>query len=116
MQDDKFSLFDLRVVVDKVADACGCDVELGAAFTLSGCKLKVESPTGFCIYALQSTIPLLPAKQRENHPADWMESDSHVVCPGESCGVRMKIERTGKTEFSHDDVSQVKWCDVKADK
>jgi uncharacterized repeat protein (TIGR04076 family) len=37
----------------------------------------------FCLYALQSTIP--PTKQLINHPADWMETDSRVICPGPAC-------------------------------
>ena len=36
----------------------------------------------FCLYALSAAIPLMPAKQRRNHPADWMETDARE-CRGD---------------------------------
>ena len=60
---------------------------------------------GFCLYALQSTMPLLPAKQRATHVNDWMSTDARIVCPDPLCGVVMRIERTGVRRLRHQDVS-----------
>jgi uncharacterized repeat protein (TIGR04076 family) len=84
----------------------------GDHFSVSGCKLTVGTLSGFCLYAIQAAMPLIPAKQRQNHPADWMESDALVACPGPACGLVMRIDRTGRTTFRHDDVSELKWGDM----
>ena len=65
----------------------------------------MPSNKDFCLYALQSTIPLIPAKQRQGARADWMETDVHVTCPDPACGLIMKIERNGRKVWNHDDVS-----------
>ncbi len=61
----------------------------------------------FCLYALQSAIPLLPAKQRLLHPADWMETDARVVCPDPECKLVMRIDRDALRVLNHDDVSAI---------
>jgi hypothetical protein len=61
----------------------------------------------FCLYALQATLPLLPAKQRQGHPADWMETDARVTCPDPACRVIMRIDRVGRRVLRHGDVSAV---------
>ena len=64
---------------------------------------KISLPDGadFCLYALQSTIPLLPTKQRRNHPADWMETDARVACPDPACRLIMRIDRAGRVPNQH---------------
>jgi uncharacterized repeat protein (TIGR04076 family) len=62
---------------------------------------------GFCLYALQSTIPLLPAKQRALQANDWMNTDTHVICPDPLCGTLMRIDRTVQRVVRHADVSAV---------
>jgi uncharacterized repeat protein (TIGR04076 family) len=54
-------------------------------------------------------LPLLPAKQRASHPADWMSTDDLVHCPDPHCGLIMHISRTGKRTLRHDDVSGFPW-------
>ena len=51
----------------------------------------------------------LPAKQRICHPADWMETDSRVVCPDPACKLIMRIDRMEKRVVNHDDVSPNAW-------
>ena len=55
----------------------------------------------FSMYALSALLPLLPAKQRELDPNDWMLSDTEIACPDPNCGARFRITRTGRREFSH---------------
>ncbi len=105
MAGDEFELYDLTVSVESIEGDCTCDMRVGDSFHLSSGKLSLPEGRSFCLYALQSAIPLLPAKQRANHPADWMETDARVVCPDPACRLTMKIERTGKRRLSHDEVS-----------
>jgi uncharacterized repeat protein (TIGR04076 family) len=109
LRDDQFELYDLTVVVEKIEGNCTCNMIIGDEFYLKGGKLSMPEDSDFCLYALQSTIPLLPTKQRKNDPADWMETDAPVVCPDPKCKLVMRIERDGLRILNHEDVSPVKW-------
>jgi uncharacterized repeat protein (TIGR04076 family) len=104
---DAFELFDLRVRIEEIRGHCTCNHQVGDAFELKSGKLEFPPGQSFCLYALQATIPLLPAKQRAAHPNDWMSTDALVVCPDPLCGVVMRIERTGRRILRHGDVSAV---------
>jgi uncharacterized repeat protein (TIGR04076 family) len=104
---DEFELYDLRISIEAINGACTCDHAIGDAFELKGGKLHLPPGQSFCLYALQSAIPLLPAKQRPTHPNDWMSTDARVVCPDPLCGVILLIERAAKRTFKHSDVSAV---------
>ncbi|MDQ2999412.1 MAG: TIGR04076 family protein [Chloroflexota bacterium] len=107
--DDEFELYDLAVVVEAIAGNCTCTMQVGDCFFLRGGKIALPEGRDFCLYALQSAIPLLPAKQRKNHPADWMETDARVACPDPACRLIMRIDRVGKRRLRHDDVSPIPW-------
>jgi hypothetical protein len=82
------------------------------AFTLYDLRVEVVDSTGemVCdhrIYPLAALIPLLPAKQRETHPNDWMTTDTDIACPDPLCGAIFRITRTGRTTFRHGDVTRV---------
>ncbi|MBV9326790.1 MAG: TIGR04076 family protein [Chloroflexi bacterium] len=105
---DTFQLFDLRIVVEAIRGTCTCGHQVGDSFELQGGQLSLPGPNrSFCMYALQSALPLLPAKQRPLQPADWMQTDTRVVCPDPLCGVVMRIDRTTPRELHHGDVSAV---------
>jgi uncharacterized repeat protein (TIGR04076 family) len=108
LRDDQFELYDLTVVVEKIDGNCTCNMAVGDTFYLKGGKLSLPKGKDFCLYALQSTIPLLPTKQRKNHPADWMETDARVICPDPECKLVMRIDRGEQRVLNHDDVSPVK--------
>ena len=82
-------------------------MRVGDAVRLRGGKLSMPDGADFCLYALQAAIPLLPAKQRAGHPADWMETDARVTCPDPACRLIMRIDRVGRRVLRHDDVSAV---------
>jgi len=103
-----FNLYDLEIVVEKIEGNCTCNMSIGDRFFLKGGKLSFPDGQDFCLFALQATLPLLPAKQRKNHPADWMESDAWVCCPDPACQLVMRIDRIGERELRHDDVSAVR--------
>lgn len=114
LRDDQFELYDLVVVVEAIEGHCTCTMAVGDCFYLKGGKLSLPNGADFCLYAMQAVIPLLPAKQRLNHPADWMETDSRAVCPDPACRLIMRIDRTSRRALNHDDVSPIAWDEVKA--
>ncbi len=109
LRPDQFELYDLTVVVEAINGLCTCSMTVGDRFYLRGGKLSLPEGESFCLYALQSAIPLLPAKQRKNHPADWMETDARVTCPDPACGLIMRIDRDSLRVLNHDDVSPISW-------
>lgn len=116
LRPDQFELYDLKIMVEKIDGHCTCEMTVGDCFYLKGGKLSLPDGKNFCLYALQSTIPLLPAKQRLNHPADWMETDARVICPDPACGLVMRIDRIEKRVLNHDDVSPINWEKIAANK
>ncbi len=106
---DEFQLYDLQVSVEAIEGHCTCKMTVGDAFYLRGGKLSLPAGADFCLYALQAAIPLLPAKQRHNHPADWMETDSRVTCPDPACRLILRIDRVATRTLKHDDVSPIPW-------
>lgn len=114
LRDDQFELYDLNVVVEKIDGNCTCEMSIGDSFQLKGGKLSMPADKNFCLYALQSTLPLLPAKQRKNNPADWMETDSRVICPDPECKLVMRIDREAPRVLNHDDVSPINWEELKS--
>ena len=111
LREDQFELYDLAISVESIAGNCTCNMTVGDTFFLKGGKLSMPDGKDFCLYAMQSTIPLLPAKQRKNHAADWMETDARVVCPDPACKLVMRIDRGPQRVLNHDDVSPVKMPD-----
>ncbi len=108
-QSDIFEIYDLAVVVEAIEGHCTCAMQVGERFYLRGGKLSLPEGQSFCLYALQAAIPLLPAKQRRNHPADWIETDARVTCPDPACRLIMRVDRVGQRVLRHDDVSPIAW-------
>lgn len=104
---DEFTLYDLRVEVVEGDAPMVCDHKPGDYFELSGENLSLPAGQTFPIYPLAALIPLLPAKQRETHPHDWMTTDMEVACPDPLCGARFRITRTGTSTFRHSEVTRV---------
>ena len=103
-----FHLFDLRVVVEQAEGLpMVCNHKVGDTFDLRGENLSLPAGQTFPIYSLAALLPLLPAKQRETHPFDWMTTDALVACPDPNCGGRFRIVRTGTSVFDHGDVTAV---------
>lgn len=104
---DEFTLYDLRVEVVGSSGEMVCNHKVGDYFELSGENLKLPPDQTFPIYPLAALLPLLPAKQRETHPNDWMTTDTDIACPDPHCGALFRIIRTAKRTFRHDDVTVV---------
>jgi uncharacterized repeat protein (TIGR04076 family) len=90
-------LFDLRVTVESIEGRSVCGLAVGDWFELvNSSELRLPDGKHFCIFALQSVLPLLPAKQRQLPESDWLERDSLVCCPDPEERVIMRIERIGR--------------------
>ena len=104
---DEFTLWDLRVDVIAGDKEMVCKHEVGDYFELSGENLSFPSGQTFPLYPLAALLPLLPAKQRDTHPHDWMTTDTDIACPDPHCGGVFRITRTGRRTFRHGDVTKV---------
>jgi uncharacterized repeat protein (TIGR04076 family) len=91
------TLYDLRVTVERIEGRSVCGLEVGDYFELTeSSRVRIPDGRHFCVFALQSVLPLLPAKQRKLPDEDWLEQDSLVCCPDPDERVVMRIERTGE--------------------
>jgi uncharacterized repeat protein (TIGR04076 family) len=104
---DEFTLYDLRVEVIEGEQPMVCNHAVGDYFELSGENLSLPPGQTFPLYPLAALLPLLPAKQRDTHPHDWMTTDMDIACPDPLCGARFRIIRTGRTTFRHSEVTRV---------
>lgn len=86
-------LADLRVIVEEVRGKCTSGMQVGDYFLLRSGRLYIPAGRHFCLYALQATLPLLPAKQRPTLEGDWLGRDNHIICPDPAGNVVLRIER-----------------------
>jgi uncharacterized repeat protein (TIGR04076 family) len=101
-----FDLYDLRVeVVAPPGATVYCGASVGDYFELRGEMLFLPPGQGFSIYSLAALLPLLPAKQRQLAPLDWMATDAEVACPDPNCPTRFRISRTGRRSFDRSEVT-----------
>lgn len=99
-------LFDLRVTVESIEGRSVCGMAVGDCFELvNSSELRLPEGKHFCIYALQSVLPLLPAKQRQLPADDWLERDSLVCCPDPEERLVMRIERIGTRRMDSADLT-----------
>jgi uncharacterized repeat protein (TIGR04076 family) len=88
-------LFDLRVTVDRIEGRSVCGMAVGDFFEVThSSRIRIPAGKHFCMYALNSVLPLIPAKQRTLVDGDWMAADSEVCCPDPDERLVMRIERT----------------------
>jgi uncharacterized repeat protein (TIGR04076 family) len=106
-RDDSFELYDLRVEVIQGDEPMVCNHPAGSWFEVQGEDLVFPPGQTFPLYPLAALLPLLPAKQRDTHPNDWMTTDAVIACPDPHCGGRFRITRTGRRTFKHSDVTVV---------
>ena len=104
--EDSFELYDLRVeAVIPPGGKIYCGAREGDFFELKGEMLTLPPGQGFSIYSIAAVLPLLAAKQRKTHRADWMTSDAEVACPDPNCRSRLRILRTGLRTFRHSETT-----------
>lgn len=99
-------LYDVRVTVERIEGRSVCGLAVGDYFEVTESN-RVRIPDGkhFCLYALQSVLPLIPAKQRQLPAEDWLEQDNFVACPDPDERVVMRIERLGERVLRTEDLT-----------
>ena len=108
-QQDTFYLYDIRVEVVgcQPGKQMVCNHPIGSYFEVSGENLSLPPGQTFPIYPLAAILPLIPAKQRDTDPNDWMTTDTEIACPDPNCGGLFRITRTRRRAFRHSDVTAV---------
>ena len=87
-------LYDIRVTVERIEGRSVCGLQAGDYFEVTeSSRVRIPEGKHFCLYALQSVLPFISAKQRRLAAGDWLEQDSHVACPDPDERVVMRIER-----------------------
>jgi uncharacterized repeat protein (TIGR04076 family) len=101
-----FEIYDLRITVVAIEGRSVCGMQVGDYVELTeSSKLRIPPDKHFCIYALNSVLPFLAAKQRILAANDWLESDSLIVCPDPDERLVMRIERIGKRTMDSDELT-----------
>lgn len=102
---DSFTLYNLWVEIsDKSGNIIGIQ-KIDDYFEVIGEDIFLPPDQGFSLYALSAILPLLPAKQRQNHPYDFMKTDEYIADPDFNWEAVYKISRIGTTTFRHTEVS-----------
>jgi uncharacterized repeat protein (TIGR04076 family) len=97
LSDDVTQIYDLRVTVERIEGRSVCGLAVGDSFELSeSSRLRIPEGRHFCVFALQSILPFLAAKQRSLPEGDWLEQDVLFACPDPDERVIMRVERIGR--------------------
>ena len=100
MSDGVTELYDLRVTVERIEGRSVCGLEVGDWFELTeSSRLRIPAGRHFCVFALQSVLPFLAAKQRALAEGDWLEQDSLFACPDADERVILRVERIGRSRL-----------------
>lgn len=103
---ESVELYDLRVVVERIEGRSVCGLRVGDQVEIThSSRLRIPADRHFCIYALASVLPLLPASQRPLPPGDWLARDCHVACPDPDERVILRIERAGTRRMRTQDLT-----------
>ena len=89
-------LYDIRVTVERIEGRSVCGLQVGDYFEVTeSSRVRIPEGKHFCLYALQSVLPLIAAKQRKLDASDWLEQDS-LVCPDPEERPAKDPEKAGK--------------------
>lgn len=103
---DEMTLFNLRVEVCEIGGRSVCGMKVGDYFEVRNSdQLSLPDGQPFCYWAIQSVLPLLPAKMRKLPAGDWLEQDSIACCPDPEEGLLMKISRIGTVTMKTEDLT-----------
>jgi uncharacterized repeat protein (TIGR04076 family) len=99
-------VYDLRVTVERIEGRSVCGLAVGDYFEVTeSSRVRIPEGKHFCLYALSAVLPLLPAKQRQMPPGDWLEQDNFVACPDPDERTIMRIERIGRRTIPTSDLT-----------
>src|SRR4029450_4603184 len=73
----EMKLYDIRVTVKRIEGRSVCGLQVGDYFEVTeSSRVRIPEGRHFCLYALQSVLPLIPAKQRRLPAADGLGQES----------------------------------------
>jgi uncharacterized repeat protein (TIGR04076 family) len=102
----EMTLFDVRVTVERIEGRSVCGLAVGDYFEVTeSSRVRIPAGRHFCLYALSSVLPLIPAKQRRLAAGDWLEQDSLVCCPDPDERLVMRIERLGERTLTTEELT-----------
>jgi uncharacterized repeat protein (TIGR04076 family) len=103
---ETMTLSNLRVSVCEIKGRSVCGMKVGDYFEVRDSdRLSLPDGQPFCFWAIQSVLPLLPAKMRRLPESDWLEQDALVCCPDPEEGLLMRIERTDEVTLRTADLT-----------
>lgn len=83
---------DLMILVKEIKGKCD-SMKVGDYCVVRGSQLSIPKNKHFCFYALQSVLPLIPAKQRKiDEPDDWLPRTWKIECPDPEGRVILEIK------------------------
>lgn len=101
-----FSLFDIRVTVERIEGRSVCGLAVGDYFEVTeSSRLRIPPGRHFCMFALSAIFPLLSVRQRKLAADDWLEQETLVACPDPDERVIMRIERIGERTLRTEDLT-----------
>jgi len=87
-------VYDLRIVVEEIRGFCDLPLRPGDYIEVKGGRLHIPDGRYFCIWALQSLMPMVPVKQRQlAEDNDWVPDTHRMVCPDPNGQVIFRFER-----------------------
>lgn len=92
------NLRDIQIEVESIDGRCSSKMKLGDRFTLSDGQLHIPAGCHFCFYALQSAVPLLPAKKCAMKNNNTPDGEIRVLCPDPAGNVILRIDRKGQAK------------------
>jgi len=111
---------ELWISVDRVLGVCTGPVPMtpGTGFLVRDGRLVFPKAGPICLYALQSVLPLLPAKERtiaEAKEDDWLWRVDETQCPDPKGRVIWRIEKRplGSTKVSTGSIPQATRGDLR---
>lgn len=106
MENERFTLYDLRVTVVAVEGRAVCGLAVGDFFEVTESnRLRIPAGKHFCLYALGTVLPLLSGYQRAAQAGDWMTRESLVACPDPDERLIMRIERLARRTLRTTDLT-----------
>jgi len=86
-------MYNLRVVVEKIEGFCDLPMKVGDYFEVRGSAIYIPNGGKICLWALQSLLPFLPAKQRcSDDTNDWLPKTKRLICPDPNGRVIFRVD------------------------
>jgi len=83
----------VKVLAEGARGYCASHLAPGDYLIFHSGLIQIPKGKHFCLYALQTVLPFLPAKQRTTRGEDWLKDDVHVICADPEGNVLMRLER-----------------------